>query len=202
MSLRAKCLPQKSSLPSKSATKPPTFNTSVKRSALNRREKRILLKKSTKTNQLTKNNPAKKPTLATTPPHRNVRTILKRKAVTRLSSTKAASSAKISKRSTEKIPINKTSSATKSKNPASKIKTCMKLEISSTSPSIICSRSGRKLVPARCACANDSVTARCSIHNNVQRQSTASSSTNVVKPKSSHNPAQNTTKTRPQDLLR
>ena len=200
MSLRAKCLPQKSSLQSKSATKPPTFNISVKRSTLN--DKRILLKKSSKNNQLTRNSLAKKRTQATTQPRRNVRTILKRKTVL---SSEAATSSKVSKNiSTKTNPINKTPSSgtTNSKNSTSKIKTCNKLE----SSSIIVSRSGRKLVPARCACANDSVTTRCSIHNNVQqqqqRQSTASSTNSSINLKSSHNLELNTNKKGNQDLLR
>jgi hypothetical protein len=49
-------------------------------------------------------------------------------------------------------------------------------------------------VPARCACANDSVTTRCSIHNNVRK--TAAS--NISKSKSS----QNNTKKESQDILR
>ena len=207
MSLRAKCLPQKSSLQSKSATKPPTFNTSVKRSTLKRCEKTILLKKSAKNNQLTRKSLAKKRAVNTTQPHRNVRTILKRKTV--LSSTEAASSSKISKNiSSKKISINKTSSsgATKSKNTTGKIKTCNRFESSASSSSISCSRSGRKLVPARCACANDSVTTRCSIHNNVQqqqqRQSTASSTNSSIKLKSSHNLEQNINKKENQDLIR
>ena len=126
MSLRAKCLPQKSSLQSKSATKPPTFNISVKRNTLN--HKRILLKKSSKNNQLTRTSLAKKRTQATTQPRRNVRTILKRKTVL---SSEAATSSKISKNiSTKTNPTNKTplSNTTKSKNSTSKIKTCDKLE--------------------------------------------------------------------------
>ena len=175
MSLRAKCLPQKPGL-QLSATKQTTFNTSVKkRTALKHclgREKN-LSKIASKKNQLTK---TRRPARAVTTHHRNGRSVLKSKTTTTKLSTTATSKNK------KNILFKEKQGAT-TKNKTSKIKNRTRVKLENLSSSINCSRSGRKLVPARCACANDSVTTRCSIHNNV-RKTVAS---NISKSKSSQN---------------
>ena len=186
MSLRAKCLPQKSGL-QLSATKQTTFNTSMKnRTALKHRLGREKpLSTASKNNQLTKPRPTR-----TIDTHRNGRAILKRTTTTKSSATTQTSKNK------EKVLFKEKQGAT-AKNKTSKTKTCTRTKLGdNSSSSVICSRSGRKLVPARCACANDSVTTRCSIHNNV-RQTAAS---NTIKLKLSQN-SSTTTKKKSQQLL-
>ena len=186
MSLRAKCLPQKSGL-QLSATKQTTFNTSVKkRTALKHRlgREKNLSKVASKNTPLTK---TRRPARVVTTHHRNGRSVLKSKTTTTKSSTTATYKNK-------KNILFKEKQGAATKNKTSKIKNRTRVKLENFSSSINCSRSGRKLVPARCACANDSVTTRCSIHNNVRQ--TAPS--NISKIKSS----QNRTKKKSQDILR
>ena len=180
MSLRAKCLPKNSSL-QLSATKQATFTTSVKRTTSKYRfgrEKNLSIAYTR--SQLTKTRSAK--SIAT---HRNVRAILK-------CTTKPATIS----RKKEKI-LSKEEQGVATKYKKSKTKNCTHPKLEKSSSSINCSRSGRILVPARCACANDSVTARCSIHNNVRR--TASS--NLIESKLSPNHSKGTKKGK-QDISR
>ena len=163
MSLRAKCLPQKSSL-QLSATKQ-TNTTTVKTknssSASKHRFAGVATTKSiTKELKIVgpKNQPATSKHLAT---NRNARAIHKCSAV----------SAAVPKTSKGAQPIKSSSSGKECNNKntqtrGSEQKQPEKLDDKTSPSSIHCSRSGRRLVPARCACANDSVTARCSIHNN------------------------------------
>ena len=164
MSLRAKYLPKKSSLQS-SATKQTTFTTTVKRTTSNYllgREKNLSI--ASMRSQLTKTRSAKY--IAT---KRNVRTLLK--CTTR--------PATIFRKKDNILSKEEQGVTTKVKKRKTKIRTHLDQE--KTSSSINCSRSGRRLVPARCACANDSVTARCSIHNNF-RASQSSNSTESNSP--------------------
>lgn len=191
MSLRAKCLPQKSGL-QLSATKQTTFNTSVKkRTALKQRlgREKNLSKVASKKNPLTKT--GTKPARVVTTHHRNGRSVLKSKTRTTTKSSTTTSKNK-------KNILFKEKPGAATKNETSKIKNRTRsVKLENFSSSINCSRSGRKLVPARCACANDSVTTRCSIHNNVRK--TAAS--NISKSKSSQK-SSNNTKKESQDILR
>ena len=188
MSLRAKCLPQKSGpqLSSAPTKQQPTLNTSVKQTLSNHhivRNREISLKrqhqlKSTRSNR----------TIVTL---RNGRKILKYKHTT----TKLPSKTSIKKT----LPNEKQEGPASANNKTNQIKTCTKNKLENTASSINCSRSGRKLVPARCACANDSVTTRCSIHNNVRK--TAISSSSPIEPKPLPNICNNTEKDS-QEILR
>ena len=155
MSLRAKCLPQKPSL-HLSATKTTTFKTPMKQMNSRfyfKREKSLSIIATRSIIARTRSTKH----LAT---QRNVRAALK-------CSTKSTTSRNNQKTLSSRQPVDRADQK------ISKVKACNKLELDKSSSSVSCSRSGRRLVPARCACANDSVTTRCSIHNNT-RQKTSS----------------------------